>query len=83
MVVAAIPDARTVDDEETFDVPMTIADALGIGWSMQSLAIQGRMPPATAAIYRRIGERMVKLAKAEMQKRVEAAAASGAKARSK
>lgn len=83
MAVPNIQPIGPVDDEETFNVEMTIAEALGAGWSMQALAIQGRMPPSTAAIYRRIGERMVKLAKAEMQKRVEAAQASGSKARSK
>jgi hypothetical protein len=71
-----------VEPDETFPVPMTIADALGVGMSMRALALTGRMPPSTAVIYHRVGEQLVAAAKAEMKRRVDAALESGAKAKS-
>lgn len=83
MAVLSFQTLGPVDADETFDLPITIADALGIGMSMRALAMTGKMPVSTALIYHRVGEQLVAAAKAEMKKRVDAALESGAKAGAK
>lgn len=69
------------DADETFAVPMTIADALGVGLSMKALALSGKVPEVTASIYERVGASLVTAARAEMQQRIAKAkeSAGGAK----
>lgn len=69
-------------DDDTVDVTLSLADALGVGHSLIALTHNAlvKMPEDTKAIYRRVGKQLVAAAKVEMAQRISIARESGAKA---
>jgi hypothetical protein len=49
----------TRECDDVVYVPMTKADALGVGQSMRTLVRGRKLPPGTAAIYTRVAESMI------------------------
>jgi hypothetical protein len=78
-----VPSLRALgreDDSDVVTVTLTLVDALGVGWSMVSIANSDRkLPDETKATYLRVGRQLVSAAKAEMAKRIDEAAESARK----
>lgn len=57
-----------VDTGDVVYVPMTTADALGVGHSMRTLVRGRKLPPGTADIYDRVGRSMISEARLAIAK---------------
>jgi hypothetical protein len=56
---ARLLEQQTRECDDVVYVPMTKADALGVGQSMRTLVRGRKLPPGTAEIYTRVAEAMI------------------------